>query len=188
MIYQFHALLEGSSPRMWRRFLISADDNAADLMHTLMTMFMMDGYHLYHLEVYVPGMSYGANAKYETRSQIENSDDFQIWGPVPFAAEDYKISDLVRNAGEQLRFFYDYGDDWTIRLKLEDILDDEKHSGLLPYVLKGKGAGIIEDCGGVWALNDMMQEEKEFGVSEDEESILEFDKDTVNIALGSESL
>ena len=146
------------------------------------------GYHLYHLEVYVPGMSYGANAKYETRSQIENSDDFQIWGPVPFAAEDYKISDLVRNAGEQLRFFYDYGDDWTIRLKLEDILDDEKHSGLLPYVLKGKGAGIIEDCGGVWALNDMMQEEKEFGVSEDEESILEFDKDAVNIALGSDSL
>ena len=35
-----------------------------------------------------------------------------------------------------------------------------QHAGQLPYAVKGKRAGIIEDCGGVGALNEMMQEEK----------------------------
>ena len=48
---------------------------------------------------------------------------------------------------------------------------------------RGKGAGIIEDCGGVWALNEMMQEEKAYGDPDDEDSLLVFDKEAINIAL-----
>lgn len=182
MIFQFHALLEGSSPRVWRRFLINASDSAADLMSALMTMFLMDGYHLFHLEKYVPGSPYGSLPKYKTKRQIEISEDFSIWDAEPLAAEGCRIVSLVSTPGDQLRFFYDYGDDWTVRLKLEAVLSDDEYTGPLPFAVKGKGAGIVEDCGGVWELNDMMQEEKAFG-GDDEESLLVFDKDAINSAL-----
>lgn len=46
------------------------------------------------------------------------------------------------------RFTYDFGDDWEINVKLEKIIIDETLSKKdLPRVLKGKGYGIIEDCG-----------------------------------------
>ena len=183
LIFQFHALLEGSSPRVWRRFLIDADDTAADLMNDLMIMFQMDGYHLFHLEEYVPGMPYASSKRICTKQQIEATEDFDYWGVESLPAEDCHIKDIVGKQGDQMRFFYDYGDDWTLRLKLEAVLCDDDYEGQLPCVIKGKGAGIIEDCGGVWALNDMMQEEKELGPADDEDSLLLFDKNAINMEL-----
>ena len=87
MIFQIHALLEGSSPRVWRRFLISGSDTAADLMDTLMVMFLMEGYHLHHLEMYVPGRPYHGSQRIETKAQIEASDDFSLWGSASIPAE-----------------------------------------------------------------------------------------------------
>ncbi len=182
MVLQFHALLEGSSPRVWRRFLINGDDTVKRLIDALLVMFQMsDGYHLYHLEQYVPGVAYGRQPKYMPTAEIEAAswDDFSKTLP----AENYAIKKLVKKEGDQLRFFYDYGDDWTVRLKLEAKLKEEECKGSLPRVIKGKGAGIIEDCGGVWALNEMMQDEKEFGVADEEDSLLLFDIEAVNEAL-----
>ena len=182
MVLQFHALLEGSSPRVWRRFLINGDDTVKRLIDALLVMFQMSvGYHLYHLEKYVLGATYGSQPKYMPTAEIEAAswDDFSKILP----AENYAIKRLVKKEGDQLRFFYDYGDDWTVRLKLEAKLKDDEYDGKLPYAVKGKGAGIVEDCGGVWALNEMMQDEKEFGVTDDEDSLLLFDVEAVNAAL-----
>ena len=180
MIFQFHALLEGSSPRVWRRFLISDTATVADLMDAIMTMFQMYGYHLFHLEDYGPGST---KRKFETQRQLEEGVSYLGFGYKSVVAEDYSLKKLILRKEQQFRFFYDYGDDWVIRLKLEEKLDDDSYEGQLPVAIKGKGAGIIEDCGGVWYLNDMMQKEKAFGVSDAEDSLLMFDKEAVNEAL-----
>ena len=56
------------------------------------------------------------------------------------------------------RFTYDFGDDWEINVKLEKIIIDETLSKKdLPRVLKGKGYGIIEDCGGIDGLKSIAE-------------------------------
>jgi hypothetical protein len=55
-----------------------------------------------------------------------------------------------------LNFNYDFGDDWWIFLGLESIVVDKELSGReLPRVLEGAGYGIVEDCGGAPALQEL---------------------------------
>ena len=55
-----------------------------------------------------------------------------------------------------MNFNYDYGDDWSIRLALEKIIVDKDLPGKeLPRVIAGEGDGIIEDCGGVYGLEEI---------------------------------
>jgi hypothetical protein len=63
---------------------------------------------------------------------------------------------------------YDIGDSWEFKITFEKVLKD--YDGNTPWVLKGKGNGIVEDCGGVWGL----QELAESGELED------FDLDSLN--------
>lgn len=180
MVFQFHALLEGSQPRVWRRFLVGADSTAADLMYSLLTMFAMTGFHLYHLERYVPGQRFGWARRIQTRSQMKDMESGGMMWDNPVEADSLPLDMLAGKVGDQLRFYYDYGDDWVVRLKLEAILDDDAHEGRLPVVVKGKGYGIVEDCGGVWVLNRMMEKEKLAGKTD---NLLAFDKEAINQAL-----
>ncbi|MCB6623725.1 plasmid pRiA4b ORF-3 family protein, partial [Mediterraneibacter sp. 210702-DFI.5.30] len=54
-------------------------------------------------------------------------------------------------------FRYDFGDGWEIKLKIEQLDDQNELSAKnLPRIIVGKGFGIVENVGGVDAL-------KEFG-------------------------
>ncbi|MDD7305164.1 MAG: hypothetical protein PUG67_01100 [Peptoniphilaceae bacterium] len=64
-----------------------------------------------------------------------------------------KIESLNLYKGDKMFFYYDYGDDWQIKLVVEKVEDDNNTENMLvPKLLKGKGYGIIEDVGGVYGL------------------------------------
>ena len=91
---------------------------------------------------------------------------------------------------------YDFGDDWTFPIRLEEIIDDKVYEEASPLVLDGEGLGIIEDVGGVGAMSDCVKAfEKKSG--DDYESYSEwlgikdldityFNKNAVNKSLKNE--
>lgn len=71
---------------------------------------------------------------------------------------DVKMKHFITPMMPKTRFTYDFGDDWEINVKLEKIIIDETLSKKdLPRVLKGKGYGIIEDCGGIDGLKSIAE-------------------------------
>lgn len=53
---------------------------------------------------------------------------------------------------QRLTVIYDFGDDWRFYITVSKVIDDY---GNKPFeVLSGKGYGIIDDCGGIYGLNN----------------------------------
>ena len=66
------------------------------------------------------------------------------------------IGELFTSEGAMGELWYDFGDSWYVGVKLE-VLDvaDAVAVEELPCVIEGEGFGIIEDCGGVWGLEEI---------------------------------
>ena len=64
-IYQLRAVLNGVSPLVWRRFLLSSKTSLADLHKILQLSFGWSGFYLY--EFCIHGKTFGSNA--EDRAQ-----------------------------------------------------------------------------------------------------------------------
>lgn len=76
---------------------------------------------------------------------------------------------------------YDFGDDWRIKLKLEKIYgEDNLKNNDVPYVISGKGYGVVENCGGVPSL-------MQFAETDDLKAVdlTRFDKNELNDMLSS---
>lgn len=69
-----------------------------------------------------------------------------------------KISKLDLEPPHRLIVEYDFGDGWTITVRLEKKIDiPDVTAKDLPRVLKDSGWGIVEDCGGVPGLEELAQ-------------------------------
>ena len=158
-IYQFYAELKFFKPKIWRRFQVTSDITVAKLAYIIMTMFEMDASHLFDVEFLEPSITYSGNqskrmrviSHYGIPNLIEYDDDIKD-------ASKVKLSKLKLETYHRLVVWYDFGDDWRVSIKLEKILDERDIPFKeLPRVLKGKGYGIIDDCGGVGGLEDIVK-------------------------------
>jgi len=176
-IYEFNAELEDFEPKIWRRFQVTDDITVARLAYIVMTLFEMKASHLFAVEV-----PYAENIHKTWRQQFprmteetyheafagENrilryeimDDDFEPLND-PNIKESNAIqthlSHVIGYAGEHLRIEYDFGDDWWVDLTLLKVFEDKELDGkLLPRVLNGAGFGIVEDCGGVGGLEELV--------------------------------
>ena len=164
-IMQFKAALEDAP--IWRRFQVVEDVRFSDLAYILMTLFEMDGSHLFafHIDVAAnmrkrPGDEFTVAriakqyedeglGHVEVQMPIEENwismaeKDMEM--PVKDATKEF-VKNQVANLGEEFCFEYDFGECWEVKLTLEDILEDESISDEdLPRVIEGEGYGIIED-------------------------------------------
>ena len=172
-IYQIYAELQDYEPKIWRRFQVMNDITMARLGYILMTLFEMQGRHLYKFEVD------------ELNNFIKNDDLFKIgqYGCIfedddiiPRLdkryrelkdAKDVKLKWVLDKENQKMEFQYDFGDNWRFNVILERIFQDENISGKeLPKVIEGEGFGIIEDCGGTMGLEDI---KKAFEIKKDED-------------------
>lgn len=70
----------------------------------------------------------------------------------------YRLSKCLSSPGQIITFYYDFGDDWAVDVRLEAIIRDSALPGReLPRALEGEGFGIIEDCGGALSLRDLRE-------------------------------
>ena len=175
-IYQIYSELQDYEPKIWRRFQVMNDITVARLAYILMTLFEMQGSHLYlfevdelnnfirnHLEHYNKYMKEYDNDEFFKIGQygcIFENDDIIPRLDKKYReledAKDVKLKHILDEENEKMEFQYDFGDNWRFNIILEKIFEDESISGKnLPKVIDGEGFGIIEDCGGTMGLEDI---------------------------------
>jgi hypothetical protein len=62
------------------------------------------------------------------------------------SADDERLISIVAEAGERFTYRYDFGDDWTHTVTLEEVREGGPENSF--HVLDGAGACPPEDCGG----------------------------------------
>ena len=66
---------------------------------------------------------------------------------------DYELYFLNLKEKQKFKIMYDYGDSWEFIVTLAKIEDGFSDNDF--EVIKGKGYGIIDDCGGIWGLDNI---------------------------------
>ena len=175
-IYQIYAELQDYEPKILRRFQVMNDITMARLAYILMTLFEMQGSHLYLFEVDELNNFIVNNLEYYNKHIEDFKDDdlfkigqygcvFEDDDIIPRLdkrykelkdAKDVKLKWILDKVNEKMEFQYDFGDNWRFNVVLEKIFEDENIKGKdLPRVIEGEGFGIIEDCGGTMGLEDI---------------------------------
>ncbi|MDR0372939.1 MAG: plasmid pRiA4b ORF-3 family protein [Nitrososphaerota archaeon] len=143
---QFVAELKDYKPRIWRRFQISSNADLEDFCYVLMKMFRMEGYHLFEFKI--------KGGRYT----LPLPDDVDVWDEPAKKLRGAAIRKLFTKEGDSGELWYDFGDCWYVNVKLEVLKVAEIISAdELPRVIKGKGFGIVEDCGGIWGLEEIAE-------------------------------
>lgn len=181
---QLYAELCDMKPKIWRRFIISQNASMEDLAFALMAQFNMNGSHLYRFniplrsEIEEEAEKRGISIEelpeiFKIFRDIEINgftdeemdaadDDFMInelhqMPPIRHQASKTKIKDFAVGENKKFNFYYDFGDDWEFKIVCENTDASDLLNGTQPFVLDGKGLGIIEDCGGIGGLEDIKE-------------------------------
>ena len=141
-VYQFKITLKGIRPPIWRRFQVHSDITFYEL-HRIIQEVM--GWYDGHLHLFELGGMIITDG--DTLAEVwEDGVDEQRT----------RLPQFIRQAGQKLRYEYDFGDGWEHELLLEKILPAE--AGVhYPRCLKGKRACPPEDCGGVWGYAGLLE-------------------------------
>jgi len=158
-IYQFYAELEDYRPKIWRRFQVQGNCSVARLGYIVMTLYEMKASHLLAIEHERPYLT--ATGRLSRRMELlcryALPDEEGEWKEYDDAdATQEKLSQVDFEEHSRLLVNYDFGDDWRVIVKLEKMFSNPDLPGKeLPRVLEGKGFGIIEDCGGIYGLEEL---------------------------------
>lgn len=158
--YQLKITIKGSKPPIWRRILVPEGITFEGLHQVIQTAFSWSGEHLYQFEFRSEGIQvipYG-----ESKSKKFTS--------MPVSET---IDTLVSQASK-FTYTYDFKDNWEHVIQVEEVQSDYKES--YAQVIKFKGDVIPENCGGLSAFYDLLENAPQ--------SIKEYDVDAVNRNLG----
>src|SRR5271157_1453057 len=135
-IYRLRLVVNGVSPMVWRRFLVSSKTNLADLHEILQVAFGWSGFYRY--EFLVHGKTFGCSAG-DARSVC--------------------LADFQLHPSERFRYRYNFFVFWECDLRLEAILP---HQGELahPRCVGGRGPAPDENDGGAWGYQQLQDHYK----------------------------
>lgn len=127
--------LEDVEPKVTRRIEVPLEFRL-DRLHRVMQVVMpWEDYHLYEFRV-SRSLAYG----------IADRD----WSPETRSAARATLGDLLDNlSGKTFRYLYDFGDDWSHKIKVEAVTEADPEAGY-PRLLAASGACPPEDSGGPW--------------------------------------
>ena len=131
-LYQFHVLLLGISPAIWRRVLISKGSSIAALHHVLQIVMGWDDTHLHRFNIH--GKEYGIAQP----------------GGIGFRDDptQVRLEDLHLRLKERFVYEYDFTDNWRHQLRLEHALPLDP-TQVHPYCIGGARQAPPDRCGGV---------------------------------------
>lgn len=167
-VLQFKLTLDDFKPRVWRRIQVRSDTTMDQFAHVIMTLFHMEASHLYAfafpdyvVERKVPGFPFPIPPQPMRFELFGDFSDEEPDGETLFDIEDASLTlatTLARFPSKRFNFEYDTGDGWGITILFEKIVPEGKAATeSFPCVLKGEGYGIVEDCGGVWGLAQLVK-------------------------------
>ncbi len=134
--------LEGISPLIWRRLLVSGDYTIADLHYILQIAFEWDNDHLHRFEIY--GKEYGIGYV----GGMSFSDNL----------DKVRLNDFKFRKGEKFFYEYDFFESWKHVIRVEDLLKFDLKKKY-PLCTGGKNLIPTEDCREDEFSFDSMQDE-----------------------------
>ena len=146
--FEIGVSLLGNQPRIWRRFLISADATFGDLHDAIQAACGWLDYHLYEFLGDIEG-DVGPYGLWETDARpIARSGDYEPFDEederVPVASK-VKLRSYFPESATRCFYRYDFGDDWQHVVELKQVVDlPERFERRL---IGGARAFPPEDCG-----------------------------------------
>ena len=181
-VLQFKIRLQGSRPRIWRRFQV---DNVTLGDFHMVIQFIMgwDNSHLHQFDI--------DRVFYEPAMMIE---DFGF-GPAPKNENSYMLSDVLPKKMEGkdkfwFSYIYDMGDDWHHEVTFEGYQPRQPNTNY-PICMGGENACPPEDVGGMWGFYDFLNAISDPTDSDHEHFVewigeydpIHFDADEINMSM-----
>ena len=139
-VYQIKITLKDSKPPIWRRLLVPASMNLADLHLTIQYAMGWTNSHLFHFMY--NDMFYS----------IPSPED---WEPVEDARR-LRLDAMALKETDKFLYEYDFGDSWLHEILLEKILPPDP-AMKAPVCIKGRRACPEEDVGGIWGYESFVE-------------------------------
>lgn len=131
--FQLKITVLGSKPPIWRRITIPQELSFNALHNAIQYLFGFDGYHLHDFTI--PSLNLRIACAYECNDEMcdDISDEIQLI--------------TLLSVGMKLKYNYDFGDDWQMKIDIEKEIEQDQNHVIL---LKAKGDNLMEDSGGIW--------------------------------------
>lgn len=140
-IYRMRIDLRGVKPPIWRRIEIS-DCTLAKLHVAVQAAMGWTDSHLHEFLI--------DNNRYSIPNPFGDGDfgvldSTNVW-----------LSDVVSGEGTKLGYMYDFGDGWDHVIKVEAV-EQADRSTEYPRCVTGKRNCPVEDCGGIWGYEELLE-------------------------------
>ncbi len=140
-VCQYHIELTGVEPKIWRRVQVPSDYNFWDLHVALNDAMGWLDYHQHYFAIK------GKGKRQEVHIGIPDFDRNEELQEVYPGWEIWMLA-YFNALGVEGTYFYDYGDGWEHRVKLEGYMFRDRNINY-PICVEGRRACPPEDCGGV---------------------------------------
>ena len=142
-IYQLKVTLLGTSPPIWRRFLVHANVTLAQLHNVLQAVMGWEDDHLHEFRV--------------GRRRFGRPEPEDRFMEMPSAENERTalLSGVLGRAGAKAIYTYDFGDSWDHEIVLEKRLPSDPQK-TYPVCTDGQLACPPEDCGGIPGFYDLL--------------------------------
>lgn len=139
--------LDGSKPAIWRRLEVRDDLSAEQLHEVLQAAMGWADCHLHRFWL-------GPKKQIWTGPHLINDGDLEE-GEEGVHERDVQLGQVLRAVGDRLFYTYDFGDDWTHTIKVEEVkpLSPETPSAVCTG---GRNACPPEDVGGPYGHNELV--------------------------------
>lgn len=141
-LYTIYAVLDNSSPAIWRRLEIEGHCDLGELHYILQTAFGWTNSHLHQFTL--PGEKKGQKRFFsDPQFELEDAED-------EFS---FRLDQILPEADMNLLYEYDFGDSWAVILHVEKISDNEPNVKY-PRAIAGERHGPLDDSGGIWGWEE----------------------------------
>jgi hypothetical protein len=143
--YVLRASIKGAKPSIWRKLSVPADCTLGELHKILQIAFDWDNGHMHSFTI--NSVEYGmADMGFDYGNDMADEDSVRLY-------------DLNLQPKQKFSYLYDFGDSWEHEIGVSEIVPagDEKWDLTCPRCLEGERAGPLEDSGGIWGYEDMLE-------------------------------
>jgi hypothetical protein len=141
-VYQLKVTLTESKPPIWRRFQVAGNITLHRLHLILQDVMGWTNSHLYRFDI--GGIQYS----------IPDPEEDEFNGLHFVDSRRTKLSKVVPREKARFTYEYDFGDSWEHEILVEKMISPES-GAQYPVCLAGKRACPPEDCGGIWAYEEL---------------------------------
>ena len=143
-VLQIKVALKDFKPTIFRTFYFPADSGFLELHAAIQEAMGWDTSHLFAFRK-------GRNLNIG----IPSDNDFDF-GMNVLDISKTKLKGILEKPKDTITYEYDFGDGWEHKVDVQKVFD-EIELPQLPYCIKGANACPIEDCGGVWGYQNILE-------------------------------